>query len=370
MTTPPKPLVLLILDGFGYREETKDNAIAAAHTPVWDQLWRDNPRSLVSGSGLDVGLPEGQFGNSEVGHMTLGAGRVVWQQLTRIDKDIADGTFFENPAYCAAIDKAIANNKAVHIWGLLSDGGVHSHENHILAALQLAVQRGAENVYLHAFLDGRDTPPRSAEDSLRITQDTLDALGTGRIATLCGRYYAMDRDKRWDRVEKAYNLLTDGHEEFHAATAIEGLHAAYARDENDEFVKPTVIGKPVSLQDGDAVLFMNFRADRARQITRAFTNPAFDGFVRQRTPALSTFVMTSEYADDIAALCAYPPSTLKNSLGEYLAGLGKTQLRIAETKNTRMSLSFSAVGAKPCTKAKHAFLSIHPKSPLTICSRR
>lgn len=361
MSAAPKPLVLLILDGFGYREETKDNAIAAANTPVWDKLWRDNPHSLVSGSGLDVGLPEGQFGNSEVGHMTLGAGRVVWQQLTRIDKDIADGTFFENPAYCAAIDKAIANNKAVHIWGLLSDGGVHSHENHILAALQLAVQRGAEQVYLHAFLDGRDTPPRSAEDSLRITQDTLDALGTGRIATLCGRYYAMDRDKRWDRVEKAYNLLTDGRAEFHAATAIEGLHDAYARDENDEFVKPTVIGTPVQLHDGDAVLFMNFRADRARQITRAFTNPAFDGFVRARTPKLSTFVMTSEYADDIPAPCAYPPSTLKNSLGEYLAGLGKTQLRIAETEKYAHVTFFFSGGREALYEGETRILIDSPK---------
>ncbi len=332
MTQPPKPLVLVILDGFGYREEKEDNAIAAARKPVWDALWRDCPHSLVSGSGLDVGLPDGQFGNSEVGHMTLGAGRIVWQQLTRIDKDIADGTFFHNPAYCAAIDQAVAAGKAVHVWGLLSPGGVHSHENHILAMLEMAVQRGAKQVYLHAFLDGRDTPPRSAEASIRLAQDKLDALGTGRFASICGRYYAMDRDKRWERVEPAYDLLTQGVADYRAATAAEGLAAAYARAENDEFVKPTVIGEPVTLDDGDVVIFMNFRADRARQITRAFTDPGFSGFTRKKTVALGSFVQTSEYAADIPAPCAYPPESMSNSLGEYLGKLGKTQLRIAETE--------------------------------------
>jgi 2,3-bisphosphoglycerate-independent phosphoglycerate mutase len=361
MTHAPKPLVLLILDGFGHREDPKDNAIAAANKPVWDALWRNNPHSVISGSGLDVGLPEGQFGNSEVGHMTLGAGRIVWQQLTRIDQAITDGSFFENPAYCAAIDQAVAQGKAVHIWGLLSSGGVHSHENHIFAALQLAVQRGAQDVYLHAFLDGRDTPPRSAEDSLILAQDTLEALGTGRIASICGRYYAMDRDKRWDRVEQAYRLLTNGEAPYHAATAVEGLHAAYSRDENDEFVKPTAIGRPVTLNDGDAVLFMNFRADRARQITRAFTDAHFDGFVRPRVPALSTFVMTSEYADDIAAPCAYPPTTLKNSLGEYLQSLGKTQLRIAETEKYAHVTFFFSGGREALYDGETRILVDSPK---------
>mgnify|MGYP001766380769 CR=1 FL=1 len=361
MTPVPRPLVLLILDGFGYREEKQDNAIAAARKPVWDALWRDCPHSLISGSGLDVGLPEGQFGNSEVGHMTLGAGRVVYQQLTRIDKDIADGTFFRNPAYCEAIDKAVAAGKAVHVWGLLSPGGVHSHENHILAMLDMAVQRGAKLVYLHAFLDGRDTPPRSAETSIRLAQDKLDALGTGRFASICGRYYAMDRDKRWERVEPAYNLLTLGVADYRAGTAAEGLAAAYARDENDEFVKPTVIGEPVSLEDGDAVIFMNFRADRARQLTRAFTDAGFDGFGRRKTVALSAFVQTSEYAADIQALCAYPPESLDNSLGEYLGKLGKTQLRIAETEKYAHVTFFFSGGREAMYPGEERILVDSPK---------
>lgn len=361
MTSAPTPLVLLILDGFGYREDTQDNAIAAANKPVWDALWRNNPHSLVSGSGLDVGLPEGQFGNSEVGHMTLGAGRVVWQQLTRIDKDIVDGTFFHNPAYCQAIDKAVANGKAVHIWGLLSEGGVHSHENHIFAALELAAQRGAQQVFLHAFLDGRDTPPRSAEQSLQRAQNKFEALGVGRFASICGRYYAMDRDKRWDRVEQAYDLLTTGSAAFHADSAVAGLHAAYARDENDEFVKATVIGEPVTLADGDAVLFMNFRADRARQITRTLTDAGFNGFARKVHPALGAFVMTSEYADDIQALCAYPPTTLKNSLGEYLESLHKTQLRIAETEKYAHVTFFFSGGREALYEGEQRILVDSPK---------
>jgi 2,3-bisphosphoglycerate-independent phosphoglycerate mutase len=361
MTIPPKPLVLLILDGFGHREEKEDNAIAAANKPVWDALWRDYPHSTLSGSGLDVGLPDGQFGNSEVGHMTLGAGRIVYQQLTRIDKDILDGTFFQNPAYCEAIDKAVASGKAVHIWGLLSDGGVHSHENHILAILEMAARRGAKQLYLHAFLDGRDTPPRSAQSSIKLAQDKLDTLGVGRFASLCGRYYAMDRDKRWERVEPAYDLLTTGSAHFQAGTAAAGLAAAYARDENDEFVKPTVIGEPVRLHDGDAVIFMNFRADRARQLTRAFTDATFSGFARKTIPTLAAFVMTSEYADDIAALCAYPPATLKNSLGEYLASMGKTQLRIAETEKYAHVTFFFSGGREALYNGEQRVLVDSPK---------
>lgn len=332
MTTHRSPCVLLILDGFGYREAPEDNAIAAAHTPVWDALWESCPHTLISGSGMDVGLPEGQFGNSEVGHMTLGAGRVVYQQLTRIDKDIADGTFFTNPAYVAAMEAAKANGGAVHIWGLLSPGGVHSHEQHILAMLTMAVQRGVETVYVHAFLDGRDTPPRSAEASIARIEAHLQALHAGRIATVCGRYYAMDRDQRWDRVQKAYQLLIEGHAEQRAASAMEALLSAYARDENDEFVQPTVVGEPVQLADGDAVIFMNFRADRARQLTRACLHADFEGFVRGRVPRLASFVTTSEYAADIDAPCAYPPTSLRFSLGDYVSHLGKTQLRIAETE--------------------------------------
>lgn len=330
------PTVLIILDGWGYREETRDNAIANAHTPVWDRLWAEAPHTLISGSGLDVGLPEGQMGNSEVGHMSLGSGRVIYQNITRIDQAIADGSFDENPVYTEAIDAAVSRGGAVHVMGLLSPGGVHSHERQLFAALRLAAARGAKQVFLHAFLDGRDTPPRSAQASIDKAEALFAELGTGRIASLCGRYYAMDRDQRWDRVEKAYNLLTEGDADQRAPSATEGLAAAYERDESDEFVAPTVItdagGSAARIEDGDTVLFMNFRADRARQLTRALTDPAFDGFQRRVQPRLAGFVQTTEYAADIQAPCAFPPEAPANGLGEYLAGAGRTQLRIAETE--------------------------------------
>jgi 2,3-bisphosphoglycerate-independent phosphoglycerate mutase len=326
------PTALIILDGWGYREETRDNAIANGNTPTWDRLWSEAPHTLVSASGLDVGLPGGQFGNSEVGHMSLGAGRVVYQSISRIDKAISDGSFFRNDAYCAAVDAATARDGAVHVMGLLSPGGVHSHERQILAALRLAAQRGAQRIYLHAFLDGRDTPPRSAAPSLEAVNACFAELGRGRIATITGRYYAMDRDNRWDRVAPAYRLLTEGVAEYDAATAAEGLEAAYARGENDEFVLPTRIGDPAPIADGDSVLFMNFRADRARQLTRAFLNDDFDGFNREVRPALAGFVTTTEYAADIPAACAFPPTSLDNVLGEWLAEHDRTQLRIAETE--------------------------------------
>lgn len=327
-----KPLVLIILDGWGYRENPDNNAILAANTPNLDRLWADKPHSLISGSGLDVGLPSGQMGNSEVGHVNLGAGRVVYQELTRIGKDIADGHFFENPALATAVDKAVAQDKAVHIMGLLSPGGVHSHEDHLLAMLELAARRGAKKVYLHAFLDGRDTPPKSALASIERVDSKCAELGVGRLASLVGRYYAMDRDNRWDRVQAAYDLLAEGKSEFAAATGREGLNAAYHRDETDEFVKPTRIGDTVPMQDGDALIFMNFRADRAREITRAFVSDDFSGFDRGRRPALSDFVMLTQYAADIDAACAYPPESLVNTLGEWLAKHDKTQLRISETE--------------------------------------
>jgi 2,3-bisphosphoglycerate-independent phosphoglycerate mutase len=330
------PLLLVILDGWGYREDPRDNAIALANTPVWDRLWREAPHALISGSGLDVGLPAGQMGNSEVGHMSLGAGRVVYQSMTRIDKDISDGSFAENPAYTGAIDKAIAAGGAVHVLGLLSPGGVHSHENHLRAAVELAHQRGASRVYLHAFLDGRDTPPRSAEPSLLAMEELFSRLGCGRVASIVGRYYAMDRDNRWDRTEKAYRMLTEAQASHTAPSAHEALAMAYARDESDEFVQPTLVTPsgetPVHIGDGDSVIFMNFRADRARQLTRAFVDTDFADFSRGVIPALSDFVMTTEYAADIKTSCAYPPEPMHNVLPEYLAARGKTQLRIAETE--------------------------------------
>ena len=336
MESRKKPRVLIILDGWGYREDPQDNAIFHARKPTWDQLWSSAPKALISGSGLDVGLPAGQFGNSEVGHMALGSGRVDFQSITRIDLDIEQGTFFTNPVYTAAIDKAIAAGKAIHVLGLLSSGGVHSHENHIHAMVELAAKRGAKQVYVHAFLDGRDTPPRSAENSLRALSAKMAQLQCGRIATIIGRYFAMDRDNRWDRVQSAYDLLTQAKADYRADSAVDGLRAAYERGEDDEFVKATVIQKSgddaVAISDGDAVIFMNFRADRAREITRAFVQKDFSGFVRVRCPQLAAFVMTTEYAADIDALCAYPSQTMTNSLGEYLSKLNKTQLRIAETE--------------------------------------
>lgn len=336
MTELKKPHVLIILDGFGHREAAEDNAISNANTPVWDKLWAEQPHTLISGSGMDVGLPQGQMGNSEVGHMNLGAGRIVYQDFTRITKAIDDGDFFENPALTQAVDKAKANNGAVHILGLLSPGGVHSHEDHIAAMIKLADERSASAIYVHAFLDGRDMPPKSAEPSIKKIDDQLRATGKGRIATLNGRYFAMDRDNRWERIEAAYNLLTEGKAEYSAANAIDGLHAAYERGETDEFVKPTVITgqgeSPATINDGDAVIFMNFRADRARQMTRAFVNTDFDHFKRNKVPQLADFVMLTEYAADIDASCAFPPEKLVNVLGEYLANNGKTQLRLAETE--------------------------------------
>lgn len=331
-----KPVVLIILDGWGHRDAPEDNAIHHANTPTWDQLVKERPNTLVSGSGLDVGLPDGQMGNSEVGHMSLGAGRIVYQNISRIDKAIADGDFFENTAYIEAIDKAVSNNKAVHLMGLLSAGGVHSHEQHIFAMVEMAAKRGAKQVYVHAFLDGRDTPPRSAESSLIALDQKLHEHGCGRIASVIGRYYAMDRDNRWDRVEKAYQLLTESKAEYCYNTATEALAAAYERDENDEFVSASVIRADgqtdACINDGDSLIFMNFRADRAREITRSFVEVDFSGFVRTKTPRLASFVMTTEYAADIAAPCAYRPEKLTNSFGELMEKMGKTQLRIAETE--------------------------------------
>ncbi|TNF15852.1 MAG: phosphoglycerate mutase (2,3-diphosphoglycerate-independent), partial [Pseudomonadales bacterium] len=306
MSATPKPLVLIILDGFGHSDNPEYNAIHAANTPVYDRLRATFPHGLISGSGMDVGLPDGQMGNSEVGHMNLGAGRVVYQDFTRVTKAIRDGEFFDNATINQAVDKAVAAGKAVHILGLLSDGGVHSHQDHIVAMAELAAKRGAEKIYLHAFLDGRDTPPKSAQPSIELLDAAFARLGKGRIASLTGRYFAMDRDNRWDRVEQAYNLIVDGAGQFNAADAVAGLQAAYARGESDEFVKATTIGDAVQVEDGDAVVFMNFRADRARELTRAFVEPGFKEFERKRAPQVG-FVMLTQYAASIPAPAAFAP---------------------------------------------------------------
>jgi len=335
MTVSTGPTLLLILDGWGHRDAAADNAISQANTPVWDNLLATCPHTLIHTSGLKVGLPDGQMGNSEVGHMNLGAGRVVYQSLTRIDKDIADGGFFSNPVLCGAVDAANQAGGALHLIGLLSSGGIHSHEDQIAAMIDVARQRGCRRIYLHALLDGRDTPPRSAAASIAKIEQQFAEHDCGQIATVTGRFYGMDRDKRWDRVEKAFQAICHGQAPHASESASAALIAAYERDENDEFVRPTVIlnhGEPLAMADGDAVVFMNFRADRARELTRVFTDSGFSEFDRGHMPTLGKFVMLTEYADDIAADCAYPPEKLTNVLGEYLASQHKTQLRIAETE--------------------------------------
>ena len=341
-----KTMVLIILDGWGYREDASANAIYHANTPVLDELKANYPNMLINTSGMAVGLPEGQMGNSEVGHVNLGAGRTVYQDFTRITKAIADDEFQQNPALCRAVDLATEQNKAVHIFGLLSPGGVHSHEDHIIAMIALAHARGANKIYLHAFLDGRDTPPRSAQNSLLKAQEKFSELNCGQIASVSGRYYAMDRDQRWDRVEAAYNLMVAGEANFQYPDAVSALKSAYDRDENDEFVSPSAIldsqGNAIEIADGDALIFMNFRADRARQFTRCFTEQDFNGFPRKKVPAIADFVMLTEYAADIDANCAFPSMALENVLGEWLAKHEKTQLRISETeKYAHVSFFFS-----------------------------
>ncbi len=331
------PVLLLILDGFGYREDPDHNAIAHAHKPNWDRLWRDYPHTLINASELSVGLPHAQMGNSEVGHLNIGAGRVVHQELSRVEVALQDGSFYTNQALTQAVAQAKQSGTALHIMGLLSPGGVHSHEDHIHAMLELAARAGLQKIYIHAFLDGRDTPPRSAAHSLQRLQDKCATLGVGRIVSIVGRYYAMDRDNRWERVQQAYDLLTQGKAPYRAPDALSGLQQAYTRDENDEFVKATAIVEPHSIedgamQDGDVAVFMNFRADRARQLTRALTEPAFDNFRRERFPKLASLVTLSSYGEDFHLPSAYTPTSIHNCFGEYVSGLGLKQLRIAETE--------------------------------------
>lgn len=326
-----RPLVLMILDGWGCRAESADNAITQAHLPCWDALWRNDPHTLISTSGEDVGLPEGQMGNSEVGHMNIGAGRIVYQDFTRITLSIRDGSFERNEVIAAGMDAAISQGKTVHLMGLLSTGGVHSHEEHFMAAIAMAAHRGARQISVHAFLDGRDTPPRSAEPSLLALQTLVNTFEGARIDTVCGRYYAMDRDKRWDRVQTAYDCIADVKAEHVAQSAQLALQEAYARGESDEFVPPTVIIGARGVRDGDAVFFINFRSDRARELSQAFVEQDFQGFHR-RKPALSAFVCMTEYMAGLPVTIAFPPMTLRNLMPEVLASHGLRQLRIAETE--------------------------------------
>ncbi len=332
-----RPVVLVILDGFGCRPDAPDNAITRADAPRWRDLLARYPHTTIDASELRVGLPAGQMGNSEVGHLNMGAGRVVYQDFTRIDVAIRDGDFARNPVLLEAVDTARGNRATLHVMGLLSPGGVHSHERQVAAMVALAAGgAGAPPVRVHAFLDGRDTPPRSAAASLERMDRLCATFADARIASLCGRYYAMDRDQRQDRTAAAYALLVDG-DAARATSASAALEAAYARGESDEFVRPTAIvpadATPTRMADGDVVVFMNFRADRARQITRALTDPGFDGFPRARVPALGRYVCLTRYGDEFAALpVAFAPQTLRNSFGEWLSSRGLTQLRIAETE--------------------------------------
>ncbi len=334
MATVKHPVLLLILDGWGYSEDDRFNAIQAARTPVWDDLWKHAEHTLIRCSGTDVGLPDRQMGNSEVGHMHIGAGRLIDQDFSRIGKAIANGEFLHNEAFRAACTAAAANGGRVHILGLLSPGGVHSHEDHILALVDLARDCGVAEVLVHAFLDGRDMPPQSAAASLERVAAHCAQRGGARIASLVGRYYAMDRNNNWDRIASAYDLVVDGHGEHVAPDAVAGLEAAYARGETDEFVHATVIGSQHGhrVADGDAILFANFRADRARQLTSAMTSAEFDGFARARVPRLAAFVTMTDYGEQFDLPVAFPAFELPNTFGAVLAEKGLRQLRIAETE--------------------------------------
>jgi 2,3-bisphosphoglycerate-independent phosphoglycerate mutase len=331
-----RPYILIVLDGWGYSENTNFNAIHSAHKPNWDSYWEDYPHVLINASGTDVGLPDAQMGNSEVGHMNIGAGRVVDQEFTRITRAIEDGSFFHNEVLCNAFDEVAANGKALHILGLLSPGGVHSHQDHICALVELGARHDVKDIYVHAFLDGRDTPPKSAEEYLHDVQMKMTELGRGRFASIIGRYYAMDRNHNWDRTRLAYDLICDGKAEFQSDDPFIAVDMAYARGETDEFVSPTAILKPgagrVRINDGDAVVFANYRADRARQLTRPFTDTDFDGFPRERVPSLGTFISMTQYKAEFPIQAAFPPEQIRNSLGEYIAAKGLHQLRIAETE--------------------------------------
>ncbi|MFM9834837.1 MAG: 2,3-bisphosphoglycerate-independent phosphoglycerate mutase [Methylophilaceae bacterium] len=360
------PVILLILDGFGHRENTQDNAIALAKTPNLDKLYAKYPHTLINASEHYVGLPDGQMGNSEVGHLNIGAGRIVFQDFERINNSIANGDFFKHTELVNSFLTLKKNNKALHILGLLSDGGVHSHQAHIHALLDMAKQQGLSKVYVHAFLDGRDTPPVSAVPYIAKLEDKIKALGVGKIASISGRFYGMDRDKRWERVEKAYAMITEGIGEYTEATASEALHNAYARSENDEFVKCTCIRKPeeapLNLEDGDCIVFMNFRSDRGRQLTHALLADEFDGFHRRHVPKLSAYFTLTQYdAKETKATPIFAPYTVKNTFGEYISNLGLTQLRIAETEKYPHVTFFFNGGEEKVFKGEERILVPSPK---------
>ncbi len=330
-----KLTMLIIVDGWGINEKEEANAAKLANTPNFDSLFSQYPNSIVHTSGLDVGLPDGQMGNSEVGHMNIGAGRIVYQEFTRISKSITDGDFFKKKEFIDAINNAKENNTNLHIYGLLSDGGVHSHNTHLYALLKLCKEQEFDRVFVHCFLDGRDTPPASAENYIMELEDKMKEIGVGKIASIMGRYYAMDRDKRWDRVELAYNALLRG-EGLKASSAVDAIEGSYQREEFDEFVKPTVVTNAdgealATIKANDSIIFFNFRTDRAREITRSIVDPEFDAFPVEHFP--TKYICMTEYDATMPNVeVAYKPEKLTNNFGEYISKLGYTQLRIAETE--------------------------------------
>ena len=324
------PTTLIIMDGFGLAPAADDNAVTLANTPVLDKLFKEYAHTTLSASGLDVGLPAGQMGNSEVGHTNIGGGRVVFQDLPRISRAIEDGSFFKNEAYNKAMDDCLKNDSSLHLYGLLSDGGVHSHIEHLFALLQMAKDKGLTKVYVHCFLDGRDVSPTSGKDFVKALQDKCAQLGVGRIATVMGRYYAMDRDKRWERVQMAYDAMVYG-EGHRNSDPVAAVTESYANGVTDEFVEPVVIDPDGTISDNDSIIFFNYRPDRAREITRAIVDPDFDGFAREFFP--TTYVCNTEYDASMPNVrVAWPRIAVKNGLGEYLSSMGMTQLRIAETE--------------------------------------
>ena len=359
-----KPTVLLILDGYGLNDQSEHNAIALADTPVMDRLMKECPFVKGNASGLAVGLPEGQMGSSEVGHLNMGAGRIVYQDLTRITKEIEDGGFFENEALLKAVNDAKEKGTSLHIYGLVSDGGVHSHNTHLYALLELAKRQGLEKVYVHCFLDGRDTPTEAGKDYVQALQEEMDRIGCGKIASVAGRYYAMDRDNNWDRIEKAYRALTLGEGET-ASSAVEAVTQSYKKGETDEFVLPTVVmedGAPVAtIEDGDSIIFFNFRPDRAREITRTFCCDEFDGFDRGPRKQV-TYVCFTDYDVTIPnKYVAFDKIALTNTFGEWLASKGMKQARIAETEKYAHVTFFFNGGVETPNEGEHRFVIPSPK---------
>ena len=359
-----KPTVLMILDGYGLNDRVEGNAIKQANTPVMDKLMAEYPYVKGLASGMAVGLPEGQMGNSEVGHLNMGAGRIVYQELTRITKEIQDGDFFKNEALLHAVKNAKENGSALHLFGLLSDGGVHSHITHLFGLLELAKKEGLEKVYVHCFLDGRDTPPQSGKGYVQELTDKLAELGVGKIATVMGRYYAMDRDNRWDRVERAYNAITKGLG-VSAESGVAAVQNSYNNGKNDEFVEPAVVmenGKPVAtVQDGDSVIFFNFRPDRAREITRAFCCDDFDGFAREKR-IQTTYVCFTDYDETIPHKeVAFHKVAITNTFGEFLAAHGLKQARIAETEKYAHVTFFFNGGVEEPNEGEDRILVKSPK---------